>query len=569
MRGVRRPVALAAFAFAVVAVVAQTAAADDPLRLTKPVQATKFDLNPGRTYLAPWLAVDPEDELHVLGAFSDVRTKRCGLMRSTDGGESWTLVEGSPSPASYPFCLMTNSHTFQGKVEFGRDGAIYYALSGWDTQDAPRRSVFVARSTDLGRSWTQTAVADARPTKDEGTEDNRPISGFAVDRRTGGEDSIYLAWRRMLPNTNPRVANQAVVSASNDGGKTFQPPVNLSDLVWRDQPRQQEALASAPTTTTTVPAPPGEIPAATTSTTSTTTPPPVNKDRFGGSNPSVAVDDEGTVYAAWVTSYQGLTQTPSPAHFLAKSTDKGRSFTLVGPITPFSQENTNNFGGTVLAWSPQGGAEGSLHFVYEGSRQPEVRNTTDIFYRRSTDGGRTWTPPHVLNDDDPQGYHPQVMPNITVAPDGRLDAVWWDTRDDPGVTVNDVYYTSSSDNGQTWSKNTRVTTESVNRKIGPFASNFDLNSPPGLASADSYTLVGWDDTRFGNPVTETQDIFTSAVQYRAVGGTSPALTYTLWAVIGLLAVGVLLTVVAVVTRRRGTDPPRPPAETRREAQRIS
>lgn len=548
--------------------VSQGARAEDPLRLTRPAQATKFDLNPGRTYLAPHLAVDPNDDLHVLAGISDVRTKRCSLMRSTDGGQSWALVEGSPSPASYPFCLMNNSHTFQGKVLFGSRDTIYYALSGWDTQDAPRRSVFVARSTDLGRNWATTAAADARPTQDEGTHDNRPISGFAVDT-SGGQDAVHVAWRRQFPNSNPRQANQAMIASSLDGGKTFGEPVNLSDLVWNDTAKRDEAVMSAPAPTTTVPSAAQESTAATTSTTSTTVPAPA-KHNFGGSNPTVTVDEKGTVYAAWVTSYSGLTNTPRTAHFLAKSTDRGRTFTAVGPISPFTPENTNNFGGMVLVWSPEGGPEGSLHFVYEGSKRPEIDNESDVFYRRSTDGGKTWTDAKVLNDDNPGDFRPQLIPNIAVAPNGRLDAVWWDTRDDPGLGSNDVYYSSSTDNGTTWTKNARITDQSINRKIGPFASNFDLNSPPGLASTDAVAVIGWDDTRFGNEVTETSDVFAAAVQYKQIGGTSKALTYVLSGVVGLLIVGLILTLAALASRRRQGPGPRPPADVggRQPAERI-
>jgi hypothetical protein len=532
-------------------------AAEDPLRISRPVHATKFDLNPGRTYLAPHLAVDPSDDLHVLAAISDVRTKRCSLMRSTDGGQTWSLVEGSPSPASYPFCLMTNSHTFQGKVLFGSKDTIYYALSGWDNQDVPRRSVFLARSTDLGRNWVSTPVADARPTRDEGTHDNRPISGFAVDT-SGAQDAIHVAWRRQFPNSNPRLANQAMVASSQDGGRTFGEPINLSDLVWNDNAKRDEAVRTAPTPSTTVPSAGQESVQATTSTTSTTVPAPA-KNNFGGSNPTAAVDSKGTVYVAWVTVYSGLTNTPRTAHFLAKSTDRGKTFTSVGPITPFVPDNTNNFGGMVLAWSPKGGPDGSLHFVYEGSKRPEIENENDVFYRRSTDGGRTWTDAKVLNDDPPDQLRPQLIPNISVAPNGRLDAVWWDTRDDPGLGSNDVYYASSTDNGETWTKNARITDESINRKIGPFASNFDLNSPPGLASTNAFAVIGWDDTRFGNEVTETSDIFSAAVQYKAVGGTSKVLTYVLSGVVGLLVVGLILTLAALASRRRQGPAPRAPA----------
>lgn len=64
-----------------------------------------------------------------------------------------------------------------------------------------------------------------------------------------------------------------------------------------------------------------------------------------------------------------------------------------------------------------------------------------------TDDRKTWTQPKLLNDDNPSELAVQVTPNIDVTPDGRVDAVWWDFRDDTGAIATDVYYTFSTDNG--------------------------------------------------------------------------------------------------------------------------
>jgi len=564
----RARVVLAGFALALAGQGGAFAA--DPLRITRPVQATKFDVDPARTYLTPWFAADPKDKLRVAGAFIESRTKRCGFMRSTDGGTTWTRMEASPAPPSYPFCLMTNSHTFQGKVEWGRDGALYYALDGWDTQDAPRRSVFVARSDDFGESWTPVAVADARGTEGADQHDNRPLSGFAVDRRSGGQDTVYVTWRRQFPGQSAPNAKAfgAMVAVSTDGGRTFGGAVDLAPTVFGDQAKRQEALTTATTvaapatTTTTTPLVPEQGPAAGSPAgaqqpAATTTTVPANSraanrtdvNNFGGSNPVVALDHKGTAYVAWVSRYANITPNPSSGHFLSKSTDRGKTWTTT-QITPFSRENINNFGGYMLRWSPEGGGDGSLHFVYEGSKRPEIANEADIFYRRSTDGGRTWSESRLINDDDPSQVFFSGLPHLDVASNGRLDAVWFDTRDDPGLSVNDVYYSFSNDNGQTWSKNQRITDRSINREVGPFAGNFDLNGPPGLTSTDAYALIGWDDTRFAEPLTDTQDIFAAAVQFREVGTTNRAAAYILPGVIGLLAVGLVLLAASLLFRSR-------------------
>ncbi|HUR24117.1 MAG TPA: sialidase family protein [Acidimicrobiales bacterium] len=538
--------------------------AADPVRVTAPVQATKFDTVPARQYGTPDIAVDPENPLNVVATLPEVATKHCGLMRSTDGGVTWRRLEASPSPPSYPFCLMQgNSNVTQGLVAFGRNHTLYYLLDGWDTQDGDENgSVFVGRSTDFGETWATTMVRDNRAFSNP-KERDRPISGLAVDRRTGKDDVVAVSWRwdpvgLESPNAAPIAP---MISVSTDGAKTFPPAVNLAASAFEQAGLRADALKPVPTTA--APASPSTTAAA--EPTTTTLPPAGSKAaqpnqvaNFGGSNPSVAIDRKGTIYAAWVSTSANISPAPPFAHFLSKSTDKGKTWTVT-QISPFSPNNTNGYNALHLVWSPAGGPDGSLHFVYEGSDRPKVANFVQVLYRRSTDGGKTWSEAQVLNDTDPAKLTYAGDPNISVAPNGRIDATWWDTRNDPGIAANDVFYTSSSDAGVTWSGNVRVTDRLIDRKIGVYANNYDVAGPPAIASTDAYAIFGWDDTRNGDAVLNTQDIFIGSVQYKAIGTTvSSTVTYALAAVLGVLAVGVVLLVAAVVSRRRDDDQmPRP------------
>ena len=522
--------------------------AAEPIRVSSPVRATEFDTVPSRQYGVPDLAVDPENRLNVVATLPDLPNKRCGLMRSTDGGATWSRLDASPSPPSYPFCLMQgNSNVAQGMLAFGRNHTLYYAFTGWDTPDGEDNgSVFVARSTDLGKTWAATMVRDNRAATNP-RERDRPISGLAVDRRNGKDDVVTVGWRwdpigLEAPNQAPIAPYVAV---STDGAKTFAPALNLAAIAFEDANRRAEALKSAP-----APTPPAA------GATTTTVPPnsrraqPNQVANFGGSNPSVAVDDKGTLYAGWVFTSANITPAPLFAHFLSKSTDQGKTWTT-HQISPFIANNTNGYNAMHLAWSPKGGSEGSLHFVYDGSDRPKIGSLTQATYRRSTDGGLTWSEARVLSEADPAKMTYSGNANVKVAPNGRVDVTWWDTRNDPGLAANDVYYASSDDGGATWSKNVRVTDRVISRKIGVFAGNFDLAGPPGMASADAYAIFGWDDTRNGDLVVQTQDIYVSSVQYAAVetGGTS-ALQYILAAVLGVLVVGILLVVGAYAARSR-------------------
>ncbi|MCF8245705.1 MAG: hypothetical protein K9J37_14000 [Saprospiraceae bacterium] len=78
----------------------------------------------------------------------------------------------------------------------------------------------------------------------------------------------------------------------------------------------------------------------------------------------------------------------------------------------------------------------------------------DIKLSRSTDGGQTWEAPIRINDDaDPDGFNWQWFGSLSVAPNGRLDVTWFDTRDNPGTYLSRLYYSYSTDGGLTWSPN--------------------------------------------------------------------------------------------------------------------
>jgi len=87
---------------------------------------------------------------------------------------------------------------------------------------------------------------------------------------------------------------------------------------------------------------------------------------------------------------------------------------------------------------------------------PPGRSTTDVMFVRSTDGGLTFSAPHRVNDDavNPSKWH--WFGTLSVAPNGRLDAVWYDTRNAANNTDSQLFYSFSTDGGVTWSANVAV-----------------------------------------------------------------------------------------------------------------
>ncbi len=74
----------------------------------------------------------------------------------------------------------------------------------------------------------------------------------------------------------------------------------------------------------------------------------------------------------------------------------------------------------------------------------------DVMFARSTDGGLTWSAPLRLNDDVSNTNY-QWFGTLSVAPNGRIDVIWLDTRDNPGTYLSRLYYTYSLDGGISWS----------------------------------------------------------------------------------------------------------------------
>ena len=87
---------------------------------------------------------------------------------------------------------------------------------------------------------------------------------------------------------------------------------------------------------------------------------------------------------------------------------------------------------------------------------PSGRSTTDVMFVRSTDGGLTFSAPRRINDDpvNPSKWH--WFGTLSVAPNGRIDSVWYDTRNAANNTDSQLFYSWSTDGGVTWAPNVAV-----------------------------------------------------------------------------------------------------------------
>jgi hypothetical protein len=158
--------------------------------------------------------------------------------------------------------------------------------------------------------------------------------------------------------------------------------------------------------------------------------------------------------------------------WVLKSTDGGNTFTqqqvvdieqIPSPIPPASataNDGLNSFR-TGTAPGVAVTADGTVHLVWGewvGGTHAEVR------YSRSTDGGETWSAPISMNDVA-TGH--QFFPAIA-ASGNSVHVAWYDSRLDPaggGITALDVFYNVSTDAGENFAADVRLTTRSFNPNL--------------------------------------------------------------------------------------------------------
>ena len=106
----------------------------------------------------------------------------------------------------------------------------------------------------------------------------------------------------------------------------------------------------------------------------------------------------------------------------------------------------------------------------------------EMRFIRSTDNGETWSSFVRINDDPPGSASYQWFGTMSVAPNGRIDAIWNDARHDewPAYpTYSEVYYAYSHDRGANWSVNIPVSP--------PF--NHQLGYPQQQKLGDYYDMI--------------------------------------------------------------------------------
>jgi hypothetical protein len=139
-----------------------------------------------------------------------------------------------------------------------------------------------------------------------------------------------------------------------------------------------------------------------------------------------------------------------------------------------------------------------------------VSDSADVMFSRSTDGGTTWSTPVRVNDDAGNDSY-QWFGTMSVAPNGRIDATWLDTRDSPpGQLLSALYYSYSTDQGITWSANQKLS-PLFDSRIG-WPQQAKMGDYVEMISDNSSAMLAWTNTLNGE-----QDVYFSRITPGSTG----------------------------------------------------
>lgn len=185
---------------------------------------------------------------------------------------------------------------------------------------------------------------------------------------------------------------------------------------------------------------------------------------------TLAVDAEGTLYISGTSNnFGGLVVAKSTTAKDPDAVVTWDSFTSVdldGYLNVGQPVNPQGLLGQMWVDVDVSGGSGDGN-VYVLAAVARLSNTDqgDIMFAKSTDGGATFSSPLKLNLDEDIS-NTQWMGTMSVAPNGRIDVVWLDTRNAPsGTNMSQLFYRFSEDQGETWSDE-EIISEAFNPNIG-------------------------------------------------------------------------------------------------------
>ena len=423
--------------------------------LTTPVIGTSVRVTPITPLLRydemPVLLADSTVANRVYLFDADVLSGNCQFYVSNDAGYTWKSTT-APSLAPYTDCGPGSSQPLNWRSTMVQ-GPDGAVYVGYAAHDL---SAGGSRSVLLGKTTDggatwKTVAVDAAPAASASSPAEIDFEPHVAVDPNNAQHVVVI-FRRSYPSSKIH-PTRAYIATSTDGGATFSTPTLLFD-------------------------------------------------RAMGFDPPYPVIVNSTLYISWHETFKSG---PDKIWF-SSSTDGGKTFTDHQVTTGVNVDTP-----TLLYDS---GRKKWDMFWDAGDKNLEV------YYASSTDGV-SWTSPKQLNNPTDQRDH--ELPAAAISPSGRIDVAFYDYRNDPypqpgsGNLGNrqDVYYTSSSDGGATWSANVRLNDLQIDRMKGLWNNQYFIQVPPAMASTDAFAVGAWSDTRNGDDQNPSQDIYAAPIAYDA------------------------------------------------------
>jgi hypothetical protein len=458
------------------------------------------DLNANNS---PTLVRNPVDEENLVTANRiDSPAYSCSLHVSFDGGGRWTQT-GIPAPrGEEPKCYAPDA-------AFSADGTLYVSYVTLKGRANAPNNVWITRSSDGGKTLEPPVRA--------------PLGARSFQVRLTADPTapnrIFLTWLKadeLGLYTFSNTGNPIMAIRSDDGGVNWTEPARVSSA-------SRERVV-APTAA--VGQKSGEL--------------------------NVLYLDLGDDVLDYGGGHRGRGGAPYEGDWqlvLARSTDNGatwRESVVEDALTP-----TERF----IVFTPPHPAlavdrdNGNVYAAFQDGRSGDA----DVMLWKLPGGSSEWDGPTRVNDTPPRDGTAQYLPALSVAPNGRLDVMYYDRRADRTNVLNEVSLQSSFDEGESFSDRVRLSDRAFSSRIGFGLERGlpDLGGRLGLLSTDSRAYGVWTDTRGGSVRTAKQDIARGLVGFndppRLSSGVETLLRIGGIALI-LLAGGAL--VAAVAQRRR-------------------
>jgi hypothetical protein len=174
--------------------------------------------------------------------------------------------------------------------------------------------------------------------------------------------------------------------------------------------------------------------------------------------------------------------------------DQSVAVNLGGKIVFGEPINPEGLVGQVFLAVDRSGTSTNDNVYMLASVQPTGFATgSDVMFARSTDGGRTFSTRRRINDDPVNHAKWHWFGTLSVAPNGRIDAVWYDMRNSPNNVTSQLFYSFSIDGGSTWSPNVAVSNPfnpfigyPNQQKIGDYITVVSDNTSANVAYAATF-----------------------------------------------------------------------------------